>query len=173
MCESSVYLVGMSLLPRPVIIQFMYTASLISDMATETKSLRLPAGFFPVLRVELLVTVVKFQWTGRTGELYWSWGFWELSSSLTSKAGLTETAQTSVQISITHDGVTWKVNTINKEKGKKNTLCFVLLCFGVKTWQASIIWALLFITRRRLCLYLRAGLWKQLTLSCTEQPLQL
>lgn len=61
MCESSVYPVGMSLLPRPVIIQFMYTASLISDMATETKSLRLPAGFFPVLRVELLVTVVKFQ----------------------------------------------------------------------------------------------------------------
>lgn len=61
MCESSVYLVGMSLLPRPVIIQFMYTVSLISDTATETKPLRLPAGFFPVLRVELLVTVVKFQ----------------------------------------------------------------------------------------------------------------
>lgn len=51
----------MSLLPRPVIIQCMYTASLISDMDTETKPLCLPAGFFPVLRVELLVTVVKCQ----------------------------------------------------------------------------------------------------------------
>lgn len=51
-CVSRVSLVGMSLLPRPVSTQCMDTYI--------TDSLCLNA-FFPLLRVELLVTDVKFQ----------------------------------------------------------------------------------------------------------------
>lgn len=59
-------------------------------------------------------------------------------------------------------------HSINKENEKYCSLCFVLLCLEIKTWQAPIIrktrW--LFIARR-FCSCLRAGLCVKT--ACSEQ----